>query len=111
VTTTREKSQVEDNTSTNPVLALQVFDLMPMKQLNPTSVNQEHSTISSPKPLIVQLPKGILISPCNFLVGLSAFTQNHSSSSGLQCLSEVELKCFDLGGDQIEGKTRKLVGT
>jgi hypothetical protein len=61
-------------------------------------VNQQHSTISSPMPLTVQLPKGSLISPCNFPIGLSAFTQNHSSPSGLQHLSEVELKCFDPGG-------------
>jgi hypothetical protein len=90
-----EQSQVEDNTFTNPVLPLQVFDQMPMKRLNSTSMNQQHSTISSPKPLIVQLPKGILISHCNFSIGLSAFTQNHSSPSNLQHLSEVELKCFD----------------
>jgi hypothetical protein len=93
-----EQSQVEDNTFTNPVLPLQVYDKMPMKRLNSTSVNLQHSTISSPNPLIVQLPKGISISPCNFSVGLSTFTQNHSSSSGLQRLSEVELKCFDPGG-------------
>ncbi|GAU20142.1 hypothetical protein TSUD_352040 [Trifolium subterraneum] len=61
-------------------------------------VNQQHSTISSPMPLTVQLPKGSLISPCNFPIGLSAFTQNHSSPSNLQRLSEVERKCFDPGG-------------
>jgi hypothetical protein len=61
-------------------------------------VNQQHSTISSPKPLIVQLPKGILISPCNFSVEWSAFTQNHSWPSNLHRLSEVEIKCFDPGG-------------
>ncbi|PNX64426.1 hypothetical protein L195_g062109, partial [Trifolium pratense] len=48
---------------------LQVFDQMPVKPLNSTSVNQQHSTISSPIPLTVQLPKGISISSCNFLVG------------------------------------------
>jgi hypothetical protein len=36
-----EQSQVEDNTFTNPVLPLQVFDQMPMKRLNSTSMNQK----------------------------------------------------------------------
>ncbi|PNX89632.1 hypothetical protein L195_g045754, partial [Trifolium pratense] len=136
-----EQLQVEDNTVPNPVsdmkstdndssflsdgnavltTTLQVFDQMPVKPLNSTSVNQQHSTISSPIPLTVQLPKGISISSCNFLVGsvissqqqLLEFDLKHSSTEKFQLLlsnticipaqfvylSFSNLQCFDPGG-------------
>ncbi|MCI09436.1 hypothetical protein A2U01_0030522 [Trifolium medium] len=92
----KEKSQIDSEIYTPKIDAISVVPTAIMstinhattKSLKPTSVNQPHSTISSLMPLTMQLPKGISIFPCNFPVGLSAFTQNHSWPSNLQSLSE-----------------------